>query len=556
MPPAITVNNTGKSGWENHTGYVASGYKDEKCKSCHALNGAYGTTSLNYSHSLNAGVSGGADCISCHYAGSSYHNIDTITANASVHFGINSNNATSAGLAAIDGACWACHDTDGNVTNNPSNRIMGDIYNTPKKCDDCHLTSGTYYLQSISWGGPTVSEHYYNGSKIKAGNSNSNIASCINCHENVSEMILNNSDTDYGTFAGDGIRLTGGNMSFYHYGKPRSDLRTWDSGKSENCSYCHQNTSTAFAIGMLNSGYNSSIRNHSQTQTSPGCYNSTCHNSGWIHNNTLTKPSLNPGSTATFCQNCHTLKQNHNGTLDCSNCHINQSSSDTIHPVKFIQDTGTFDTSRTRAANCTNCHQGAGVSGLGGAPKVPLPVNHSTDPYSGKKWGIYWDNTSGITACYYCHQNEIHKNNTVLFGNVSTVKGSNTFNNPDLANSTWCSNCHYAGAQGYKGNLLSVVPPEITNSSLVASDGTIFFNHSGLTNFNDSNCKNCHGRALSGYSETSLNLSHSVSEGGGDDCVGCHGTSYIGAVPSVALTFVNISAFNESIHQNLNPNFA
>jgi hypothetical protein len=553
VPPTITLNNTGKSGWENHTSYIAGGYKDEKCKSCHALNGAYGTTSLNYSHSLNVGVSGGADCISCHYVGSSYHNIDTVAANASVHSGMNSNNATSAGFAAIDGACWACHDTDGNVTNNPSNQIMGDIYNTPKKCDDCHLTSGAYYSQSASWGGPTVSEHYYNGSKIKAGNSNSDIESCINCHENVSEMIINNNDPDYGTFAGDGVRLTGGNMSFYHYGKPRNELRTWDSGKSENCSYCHQNTSTAFAIGMLNPGYNSSIQNHSQTQASPSCYNSTCHNSGWIHNSTLTRPALNPGSTATFCQNCHITKQTHNGTLDCSNCHINQSSSDTIHPIKFIQNTGTFDTSRAQAANCTNCHQGTGVSGFDVAPKVPEPVNHSTSLSAGQKWGNYWDNTSQITACYYCHQNEIHENNTGLFGNVSVIEGSNILNNPDLANSTWCANCHYAGAQNYKGNLLAVSPPEITNSSLVASDGTVFFNHSGLTNFNDSNCKNCHGLALAGYSETSLNLSHSISVGGGgDNCIECHGTNYIGATPSVTRTFVNISAFNESIHQDLN----
>ncbi|MCX9012531.1 MAG: hypothetical protein OIN66_15615 [Candidatus Methanoperedens sp.] len=551
-PPAITVNNTGKSGWENHTSYIASGYKDEKCRSCHALNGAYGTTSLNYSHSLNVGISGGADCISCHYVGSSYHNIDTIAANASVHSGMNSNNATSAGFAAIDGACWACHDTDGNVTNNPSNQIMGDIYNTPKKCDDCHLASGTYYSQASGWGAPTVSEHYYSASQIKAGNSDSNIASCINCHENVSEMVLRNNDSDYGSFAGDGIRLAGGNMSFYHYGKSRSDLRTWDSGQAENCSYCHQNTSTAFAAGMLNPAYNSSIQNHSSTQASPGCYNSTCHNSGWIHNSTLTRPALNPDSAATFCQNCHTTKQKHNGTLDCSNCHINQSSTDTIHPIKFLQNSGSFDLIRTSAVNCTSCHQGAGISGLN-APKIPDPVNHSVSPSAGQKWGNYWDNTSQVTACYYCHQNEIHKINADLLGNVSTVKGSNTFNNADLANSTWCANCHYAGAQEYKGMFLPVPPPEITDASLVASDGTMFFNHSGLSNFNDSNCKACHGLVLSGYSETSLNFSHSVSVGGGgDNCIDCHGTNYIGASPSVTRTFVNISAFNESIHQDIN----
>ncbi len=37
-----------------------------------------------------------------------------------------------------------------------------------------------------------------------------------------------------------------------------------------------------------------------------------------------------------------------------------------------------------------------------------------------------------------------------------------------------------------------------------------------------------------------------------EDCIECHGTNYTGASPSVTSTFVNISAFNESIHQNIN----
>ncbi|MDW7727602.1 MAG: hypothetical protein SCH70_10945 [Candidatus Methanoperedens sp.] len=37
-----------------------------------------------------------------------------------------------------------------------------------------------------------------------------------------------------------------------------------------------------------------------------------------------------------------------------------------------------------------------------------------------------------------------------------------------------------------------------------------------------------------------------------EDCIGCHGTNYTGASPSVTRTFVNISAFSESIHQDIN----
>ncbi len=37
-----------------------------------------------------------------------------------------------------------------------------------------------------------------------------------------------------------------------------------------------------------------------------------------------------------------------------------------------------------------------------------------------------------------------------------------------------------------------------------------------------------------------------------NDCIECHGTNYTEASPSVTRTFVNISAFNESIHQDIN----
>lgn len=288
----------------------------------------------------------------------------------------------------------------------------------------------------------------------------------------------------------------------------------------------------------------------------------TCHNAG--HN--ITKPYNTTATSNSYteyqqCTACHQTYTRHNDNVSCTVCH-----SQDAHAIKIFTQNATYATGITNPArgDCTNCHQNstfqdtlesqpkAGSYTGRNPPQIPTPFNHSTAPSAGQKWGNYWDNNSAITACYYCHQNEIHKAGVNLLGNVSTIQGSNTFNNPDLANSTWCANCHYGGASEYKGNLLANPPPEITDSSLVASDGTIFFNHNGLSNFNDSDCKSCHGSALSGYSETSLNLSHSVSVGGGDNCILCHGTNYIGAPPSVTRTFVNISAFDESIHQNIN----
>lgn len=551
-PPLITFDNTGRTRWINHTTFLTAGYRDSFCRPCHTANGMYAATSLNYSHDLGVGVNGGPACILCHFNGSGYHNIDIEAANMSVHSGMNAENATYAGVNAPNGACWACHDTDGNISNNPESLVMGDIYNTPKTCADCHLPNGTYYTQSAGWGGPTVSEHYFAGIGIKAGNSTSDISSCINCHENVSEMTIPNNDTDYGSFIGDGVRLTGGNMSFYHYGRPRPDIRTWGSGTTANCSYCHQNTTTSFAAAMTNAGYNSSILNHSISTASPDCFNSTCHGSGWLHNSTLGRPALTlPNST--FCLNCHSPKQEHNGSVNCTDCHIDTGSLDTIHPIKYVVNSGNFSASKSSAVNCTGCHM-TQMANFTDAPVIP-DFAHSNTPSAGIKWGTYWNNTSMTTACYYCHSKDVH--NASLLGNVSLIKGSNIFNDPDLANSTWCIACHYNdNTSNYKGNLIDPEPPDILNTSgnvpSNASDGTPFYNHSDIENFNDSHCKNCHGSLLPDYNESSFNFSHRVSQGGGGPaCISCHNKSAAGAPLNLR---IDGSAIKKGVHRNLNSN--
>jgi Zn finger protein HypA/HybF involved in hydrogenase expression len=544
IPPEIT-NGSSWNGQPSYYNHSLGAYDDQTCKSCHGSLLSGNANMSEFLHNVAIGVAGGPNCISCHNIGGSAGtgrlvNVSAMNDTSAIHKNLNSGATSPSGYSSANFKCWACHGNGSEPgSSHPSN------YKTPFRCPDCHVSgAGNFTPNSIL----TVSQHYWNGTSIKT----TAVTSCYDCH-NKSEMMLGqNLDPDGSASIYGGAN--GGSNSTSHYGKKRSDYPV--QGTNDYYYQCHNNASTVFPFI---DAANKTIANHSTNYaSSPNCADCHASQAGRIHNSTLYKPTLNlPNST--FCLNCHGAngtatiknKEQHNGTLNCTQCHLNSTRS--IHPVQYLQQDGiSWSTTKANAVNCTNCHQGAGVSGFDGAPKIPEPLNHSTDPYSGKKWGSYWDNTSVITACYYCHQNDIHENNTGLLGNVSIIEGSNTLNNPDLTNSTWCANCHYAGAQDYKGNLLAVSPPEITNSSLVASDGTLFFNHSGLSNFNDSNCKNCHGSAISGYSETSLNLSHSVSEGGGEDCVGCHGTSYIGASPSVARTFVNISAFNESIHQNLN----
>ncbi|MCL7414410.1 MAG: hypothetical protein M8353_12510, partial [ANME-2 cluster archaeon] len=91
-----------------------------------------------------------------------------------------------------------------------------------------------------------------------------------------------------------------------HYGKTRTDLRTWSGGV--NCSYCHQDPGTNFTVAMVNSTYNASISEHSVNApysiNTPNCTNATCHKGGWMHNQSLTKPVL-VLENSSFCTDCH-----------------------------------------------------------------------------------------------------------------------------------------------------------------------------------------------------------------------------------------------------------
>jgi hypothetical protein len=555
-PPLITVNNTGKSYWVNHSSFLSSGYNDSTCIPCHALNGSFTVTSLNYSHSLDPGVDGGADCKSCHDVGGlagpgKLVNFSGMNDTNAIHKYMNKNTATA--LSAENKKCWACH---GNA-NQPSDGHPSN-YKTPRRCPDCHLPN--------SMGGGNHNEdgyfelctkvchftiplylrsHLWNGTNIKTPG----VTTCYGCH-NKSEMVIPDPDPDGpGTvYQGE----NGGNNSPSHYGKKRTDLRTWNSGTTANCSYCHQNTSTAFMDVMVDPVYNSSIQNHSKNLNSPACYNPTCHGSGKIHDTSLTRPAFNPGSTSPYCQNCHAAKQKHNGTLDCSRCHINQSTNDTIHPVKYLQMNRTFITSNTSAVNCTNCHQGTGLTNFSTAPIVPRPLNHSSNLSNGTIWGTYWTTEEG--ACFYCHNDTRH--NATALGKISVLQNSYNVKNGSLATTGWCADCHYNDTENsdYKGDQWSPVPPLVTINNTGKS---YWINHSRYFNngYNDTLCKDCHEQNGS-YTATSLNYSHSLDPGilGGADCQVCH--DLVTGLKKGAPVGINFSAANSSAHYGMNGNNA
>jgi hypothetical protein len=315
-------------------------------------------------------------------------------------------------------------------------------YNNPYICTDCHLASKAYTNVSNA---PTVSEHFLNGTNLKATSKNASIIlSCKTCH-NLVEMIVENGDIEEASFDADGDGINGTNLNFYHYGKNRSDLRVTRNSSScgdgsntncsklntfpantnytyTNCSYCHQNTTTSFELAMNDTGHKSML-NHTDSSVGPYC--TDCHiaydgnTTVRIHDQQLVKPFRNYTVVSdrdgmlnsSLCTTCHLNKEVHaeseltgeldSDTLECAACHANVSNYTTgfgekqIHGIRYLNDSGVYSSQwlRSSAANCTTCHQGSLLSEVWinstysvTIPKVPQPLNHSDNASAGSLW--------------------------------------------------------------------------------------------------------------------------------------------------------------------------
>jgi len=531
-----------------HTGITHD--SGNQCTSCHGGD----------PHNITA-VSG-PDCIGCHDTGKlASHRINSSAMNSSgaIHVNLNSN-ASSTNVSAENKKCWGCHDANGSQPVNG----MGSRYNDPYKCYDCHNGTGKPYGNVSN--APNVSQHFINGTNIKAAlNASGNSSSCTVCH-NLTEMKVNYSEDDsYNT----DYSLPS------HYGRSRALDPQVRQGNTTDCAYCHRNTSTAFALAMTDSN-NSNISNHSlrYNNSNPGCIR--CHNSGWIHNSTLTKPALTlPNST--FCLSCHGsngtggtnysgmatgIREKHNNSINCTECHLN--SSRDIHPAKYLQSVQSevnYSTGNSTGVNCISCHQDSAFnpSLSRTPPEIPSPLHHSDNLSNGTRWNSsgYWDNTSEITACVYCHNDTRHS--AAALGRPENWRGNNIVNSSITNTSNWCAGCHYQGySNGGKdyedmaSTFISAnlpVPPEITNGTYAVNKTPGFYYHNLTPDYNDSTCKTCHSIGLdNGTMDAFL---HNITA---RDCKYCHFSYSVmnsSGSPTAPARYVNSSMFGESPHGNV-----
>lgn len=515
-------------------------------------------------------IGGGPGCLGCHnttspqnYSG--MHYIDGGNFSKSTHANLNSNNASGYGVNA---SCWACHNSTGTVV--PDN-THPDRKTDPFVCTDCHLANGS---RAGAYNATIVSNHFKNATGIRAlYNRTGDIDSCIGCHENVSSMLLPNKDNDTGSFAGDMINNNGGNTSAYHYA---ANMQSFGKSKGSNdyCIYCHRNGTGVFNRTFMYAS-NSSISNHSMryNASNPSCGLVQCHNSTGetLHGSSLIMPGA--GYNSSYCLNCHGLnsssgttnysgmttgtKNKHNNSVNCEECHMNDGKD--IHPVKYLQPDGIFNTSNSTAATCVLCHQ-TGIANFSNAPGIPS-MHHSDDISKGSRWNLteaYWTNTSQQSMCNYCHGDSRHSENAL--GRPANWSGLNIINSSIANNSNWCSSCHYqgytSGAMNYNNMVLTFegenmpVPPEISNySSFAPYSKNGYFNHTLTPDYSDSTCKECHGVFLPNSTRMD-GFMHNVSTGSGT-CTGCHYSySYMSTLGAEA-KFVNQSMYNSSAHGSL-----
>lgn len=524
----------------NHT---LSFYYDDACFKCHSIDVYNDTYSRVLVHNVQRGISGAWDCQRCHdINGMAPKHIDIGIMKASVHRNLNLTNDTNSTTVLFNNvsydysivkSCWACHGDGYKPSQHPS------TYKEPSPCVDCHRPGGN---KTLNYSAPQVYNHFRNGTEIKARtNATSDIASCIYCHEQDPSlnMVLNNSDPDTGSFIGDNISVTGGNGSFYHYGKNIISFGKTP-GSPEYCRVCHN--STNYSTLFLNAS-RYSLQNHSlrYPNSSPGCDNANCHNStgSLKHSINLKKPQAN----STLCLGCHGangtgftnfsgvttgVKNRHNSMVNCTECHLGSGSD--IHPMKYMQPDASYNTSNSTAVNCINCHQNTTVypNLTRTPPKIPNPLYHSEKPSNGTLWNStgYWNNNSPITMCMYCHNDSKHSASAL--GRLANWKGDNVANSNITSSSTWCAGCHYqrysSGGKNYANMTLAFtsanlpVPPEITGNTTYGSyaNDSRYYNHS-LTNYTDADCKKCHGINLTS-SDYIKAFVHNITWGGCKDC--------------------------------------
>ena len=149
LTPKPVANLPGSNWNVTGTDHASYGTTDADCMTCHGGVLSASPDISEFVHNVDAGKSGGPNCISCHdLTGTAPKHIDVNILKNSSHKNLNGASTDT------NKACYACHGTGSAPTSgHPAN------YKSPKVCADCHTGSGNYSA-------PLVAEHNQNGQDV------------------------------------------------------------------------------------------------------------------------------------------------------------------------------------------------------------------------------------------------------------------------------------------------------------------------------------------------------------------------------------------------------
>jgi parallel beta-helix repeat protein len=397
-----------------------------ECWGCHNRTGGGGMP-LTF-HAINQSYGDTSDCLRCHDINNpesreGYKWVNGTAVRESVHSAVNN------GTSDINRTCWACHFTNGTVTNITDHTARRGYPGNPPpyNCWECHNTSAKPYADVSD--AANVTEHLFNSTNVRAiRNAANETESCLACH-NLNETKVSGYNITNATYS---------NLSYVsHYARNYTELssRRNLTNSTEYCSYCHNNASGVFA-GFIDQPFiNKSCQNITH-----GSNCSACHGAGRIHDASINK-SLG---------------------ADCLGCHGDMNSS--IAPGYYV-NMNMFNESVHRIRpgfNCTDCHTMTGYSNRSyNHPSLEFgwkwcecchsyqadPLNMTQRHNATSNPLLYLLNVNGnltsvvnITECTFCH-------NATAYSNAVA-----NYNNSTAANYT-TNNCRYCHEYPDKGNV-------------------------------------------------------------------------------------------------------
>lgn len=151
-----------------------------------------------------------------------------------------------------------------------------------------------------------------------------------------------------------------------------------------------------------------------------------------------------------------------------------------------------------------------------------------------------------------------------------TINSTYPIQKKDLPLTPECNTCHNSAGSGgvYTKYEIPDWNPGFAHVD-VDKDGTLDIQcrmcHDSMHDIKTRACQNCHGSVPIGHIITEPAYSQYTTDRclachgdphvvgmEAEQCIECHGTNYTGANPSASYTLVDITAFNRSIHQNIN----